>query len=107
MSQLIQIRRGLKVELPLLAEGEMGFCTDTKEIYIGTGNLNTPVNNTYTHTQLTASNSWTIQHNLNKYPQVTVVDSAGSVVVGDIDYISVNEVVVSFQAAFSGQAYLN
>lgn len=32
----IQIKRGLKVNLPNLAEGEMCFCTDTKEIFIGT-----------------------------------------------------------------------
>ncbi len=41
--QTIRIRRGVKAQLvalgPLLA-GEMGFCTDTKEIYIGDGTAN-------------------------------------------------------------------
>lgn len=40
MPQTIQIKRGLKVNLPTLTPGEMGFCTDTKEIYIGDGSAN-------------------------------------------------------------------
>ena len=61
----------------------------------------------YTHTQSVASASWTITHNLNKYPSVTVVDSAGSVVVGDVQYLSLNDVVITFSGPFSGTAYLN
>lgn len=64
-------------------------------------------NNTYTHNQLSATTEWIIKHDLNKYPNVTVVDSAGSVVIGDITYISENEVRVNFTAAFLGKAYLN
>jgi hypothetical protein len=62
---------------------------------------------TYTHTQASASSIWAITHNLNCFPSVTVVDSAGSVVVGDIVYISANTVSVTFMAAFAGKAYLN
>lgn len=36
MSQKIQMRRGLKANLPTLSSGELGFCTDTKELFIGT-----------------------------------------------------------------------
>lgn len=36
----ILIKRGLKSDLPALLEGEMGFCTDTYELYIGTNNGN-------------------------------------------------------------------
>lgn len=39
----LQIRRGLKANIPTLAEGEFGFCTDTKDIYIGDGSTNTLV----------------------------------------------------------------
>lgn len=45
MTQKIQIRRGLKVDLPVLSEGEFGFCLDTKELYIGTSRGNVLVNN--------------------------------------------------------------
>ena len=40
MSQTILIKRGLKANLPTLAAGELGFCTDTKEVYIGDGSTN-------------------------------------------------------------------
>ncbi len=33
---LIQIRRGPEASIGVLATGEMGFCTDTKKLYIGT-----------------------------------------------------------------------
>ena len=37
----LQIRRGLKANIPTLSEGELGFCTDTKDIYVGDGSTNT------------------------------------------------------------------
>jgi hypothetical protein len=33
---LIKIRRGTEVQLPTLDVGELGFCTDTNKLYIGT-----------------------------------------------------------------------
>lgn len=62
---------------------------------------------TYVFNQATASNVWRINHNLNKYPSVTVVDSAGTAVVGEINYPDKNNVVITFTADFSGSAYLN
>jgi hypothetical protein len=67
----------------------------------GSGDLN------YLHTQMSASTSWSVTHNLGKYPSVTVVDSAGDVCEGDIDYLSVNTLTLTFSAAFAGVAYLN
>lgn len=46
MSQTIQIKRGTKAELTAfgaLLAGEMGFCTDTKEVYVGDGTTNSMV----------------------------------------------------------------
>lgn len=63
--------------------------------------------NTFVHNQLTPSNTWVINHNLGRYPSVTIVDSANSVVVGDIAYDSTNVITVRFQGVFSGSAYLN
>jgi len=62
---------------------------------------------TFTHTQNAASNQWVINHNLDTYPSVTVVDSGGNVVYGDVRYVSSNTVQLEFTAAFSGKAYLN
>ena len=36
----IQIRRGLDVNLPVLASGELGWATDTQQLFIGTGTNN-------------------------------------------------------------------
>lgn len=57
--------------------------------------------------QAIASDVWEIKHDLNKYPSVTVVDSADSVVIGDVTYIDENNVRLTFSGAFSGKAYLN
>ena len=61
----------------------------------------------YHHIQGSASNTWTINHNLNFNPNVTVVDSAGTNVEGEVRYPNANQLVVSFQSAFSGDAYLS
>lgn len=61
----------------------------------------------YEHTQGAASNSWTINHNLGFKPNVTVVDSAGNIVEGEITYTNSNSLTASFQASFSGYAYLS
>lgn len=62
---------------------------------------------TYIHTQRMASNNWTITHNLNKHPAITIVDSGGTVVIGEIEYINLNLVYVKFNGIFSGKAYCN
>lgn len=61
----------------------------------------------FVFTKSTPDSVWEITHNLDKYPSVTVVDSAGSVVIGDITYTSKSALTVTFSAAFSGKAYLN
>ncbi len=62
---------------------------------------------TYIHTQTGSSSLWTIQHNLNRYPSIEVVDSAGSLVLGSVRYIDTNQIEVSFVYPFSGRAFLN
>lgn len=63
--------------------------------------------NNYVHTQQVASDIWEINHSLNKYPSVTIVDTSGNLVVGSVHYISTRKIVVKFSAPFSGVAYLN
>lgn len=46
-------------------------------------------------------------HNLNGYPAVSVVDSAGSQVFGDVHYLDTMTVQILFSAPFSGQAVLS
>lgn len=61
----------------------------------------------YLHDQMIAATTWNITHNLGKYPSVTVVNSAGDEVVGNLSYVSTNALQINFSAANSGKAYLN
>ena len=60
----------------------------------------------HVHTQGTASTTWIITHTLGGKPSVTIVDSADTVVVGEVSYNSNSVVEVNFTSAFSGFAYL-
>ena len=62
---------------------------------------------TFTFTQNAASDTWSVAHNLNKFPSVSVVDSGKSAVVGSVEYINENELTITFSAPFSGYAYMN
>ncbi len=64
------------------------------------------LNDRHIHTQGAVSSTWNITHALGGRPSVTIVDSAGTVVVGDVVYNSNTSVTVSFSAPFSGFAYL-
>ena len=61
----------------------------------------------YEHHQNISAKIWKINHNLNKKPSATVVDSAGTNVIGEIVYIDDNNLELHFSAQFSGIAYLN
>ena len=92
-------------------QGLIGQEAEAREI--ADGNLQTQINeisilaNGYIHEQGVASAVWTVQHNLNKYPSVTVVDSAENVIVADVEYIDVNTVTITMNGASKGRAYLN
>jgi hypothetical protein len=61
----------------------------------------------YVHVQNVSSNTWTIVHGLQFIPNITVVDSAGSVVEGDYSYPNENTVIATFVGGFTGKAYLS
>tara|TARA_B110000908_G_C9872286_1_gene278876 strand:+ start:279 stop:533 length:255 start_codon:yes stop_codon:yes gene_type:complete len=61
----------------------------------------------YVHDQGVSSATWNVTHNLGKKPAVSVVDSANTVVVGEVTYVNDNSLTIVFQAAFAGKAYLN
>lgn len=54
-----------------------------------------------------SQSEWIINHNLNKKPTVTVVDSADTVMTCAKEYIDMNNVKITFNAPFKGTAYLN
>ena len=57
--------------------------------------------------QATPASVWVVTHNMNGYPNVTVIDSGGSQVEGELVYNSVNQLTLTFTGAFSGNAYLS
>lgn len=59
------------------------------------------------YTQSVASDVWTIEHNMGKYPTVTIMDSAGNRVIGEEEHVDVNTVILTFNGAFTGKATLN
>lgn len=61
----------------------------------------------YMFEQGVAADTWTIEHNLNKYPSITLVDSAGTFFQAAIVYDSLNRCTVYMNAATTGRAYLN
>lgn len=65
------------------------------------------ISSNYTHTQSTAATVWTINHNLNRNPSVTTVDSAGNQIEGTVDYTSLDSLTITFTVAIAGYAYLN
>lgn len=61
----------------------------------------------YVYDQPSPASTWTISHGLGFIPNITVVDSAGTVIEGSYNYPNSNTVVASFSSAFSGKAYLS
>lgn len=61
----------------------------------------------YTFTQAVPASTWNVTHSLGYFPNVSVVDSANSVVIGGIQHIDSNNLTLTFSAAFSGKAYLS
>lgn len=64
-------------------------------------------NVTFDFTQGVPATVWNIEHNLDKYPSVTVVNESKEVVIGSTVYIDKDNITITFSAAFSGYAYLN
>jgi hypothetical protein len=61
---------------------------------------------TYVFTQLTPASVWTIAHGLSSMPVPIVQDSAGTTVEGNVQYVDLNTMILTFAAPFSGKAYL-
>jgi hypothetical protein len=62
---------------------------------------------TYTHTQAIPLAVWTAAHNLGRYPSVSVVDTLGRQVFGDVTWVDENIVQITHGSAIAGKAYFN
>ena len=62
---------------------------------------------TFVFTQGVPATTWNIQHNLGKFPSVSVINNNNIVINGEVTYIDNNNVQLNFSAGFTGKAYLN
>jgi hypothetical protein len=66
-----------------------------------------PVNHVkYVHTQASISESWTINHNLGFFPNVTVLDNSNRILETYIEYNNINTATIVMNSAASGKAFL-
>lgn len=61
----------------------------------------------YVHDQAIPESIWTINHPLNKKVSVTVTDTAGTVIEGEVIIDNGSQIMITFNAPFSGIAVLN
>jgi hypothetical protein len=107
----------VRVDVQATGSGGSG---GTNEVWIGTtpsdpnielwydpSAMSAPPTDSWTFVQGTAATVWVINHPLTFYPNVTIVDSAGSQVEGSVVYTDADTVTVTFSAAFAGTAYLS
>lgn len=86
-----------------------GITLDSSGVDDGTGDviISTGLNvKQYVHTQTIPNSIWNIEHNLEGYPEVIVLDDLNERVFCDLFYTSSNIVIVSFSSPFSGIAAL-
>ena len=100
---------------------ETNFFNITLNNLVGSGSLNnnkdyfislltygpSSADKNYVFTQPTNANPWVINHGLNKYPSVSVVNNANITVYGEVDYDSLNQVTITFANPTNGQAFFN
>ena len=93
-----------------LSEENIGIEDETEQpisVLEETINVTQTFDKNYLYFQDVASDLWEIKHNLDKFPSVTVIDSAGSEVIGEVEYIDSNNLKIKFAGGFSGKATLN
>lgn len=102
--------------MALIKTPDGGFYLDDNQFYVdyeenvvtiigGGGGQGQDAN--YVFNQRVPANTWDIAHNMNKFPSVSIVDSGGNLVIGNINYVDRNNIQLTFNGAFSGSAYLN
>ena len=61
----------------------------------------------YVHDQQISSKTWVINHPLNKFPSVSVIDTGGNLSIGEVEYVTTSLINIYLSSEFSGKAFLN
>lgn len=61
----------------------------------------------FIYTQSSAASVWTVNHNMGKFPSVTILDTANDEVEGQVNHISNTQLTITFSASVAGKAIMN
>lgn len=78
----------------------------TQELQVG-DKIPTEVIQTFEFIQSVPAETWEIEHNMDKYPSVSVILDDGTEVYGGKFYNSPNKITLSFSRPITGKAFLN
>ena len=99
----------------VLHDNTIYFClidhTSTADFYADRDGGNwRSISSTYTHSQSSPSNTWTVDHNLGRYPNVairlTTTGYEGYRVEPTIFYTDENQMILTFSQMYTGSAHL-
>ena len=108
-STLLQTTPIIAETIVTVVAGPYATSMETPEPYITVIGVPGPKGDpgaSFNFTQSLASASWHVNHGLNKYPSVTVLDSSNDLVDCDIVYIDYNNLTINAEYPFTGTAYI-
>jgi hypothetical protein len=94
-------------DLTISHQKSQGNLQEDQDYFVSIIGLTKSIDKHHTFVQNSASASWSITHNLGKKPSVTIVDSADTLLHGQVDYVDNDNLTITLSAPTSGKAYLN
>ena len=85
----------------------LGWAIAANALRVGVSGAGGDGPHTLAFQQQSPATSWLINHNLNRYPAVVILDSSGDEVEADVQYLSAASLQISFAYALSGRAFLS
>ncbi len=77
-----------------------------RELPVG-DKISTEVIQNFEFIQSSPATEWIIEHNLDKFPSVTILDDSGNKIYGGMFFNSLNTVTLSFSRTITGKAFLS
>lgn len=87
-------------------KGSSSLITDADVLLIS-DNTSLSSDANFVHNQILSSTSWTVNHGLNKYPSVILIDNDGYEFDAIIRHVDTNNVIITVSPATSGKAIFN
>lgn len=84
-----------------------GALEEDEDYMISLVSLDDDADKTFVFVQNTPANPWIINHNLKKFPSVSMVLSTGQMGIADVRYIDEDNLTITFSGDESGKAYMN